>query len=85
MRQVKFAQRCVNVIASVRNCAIVVVNLVCQLQLHLLHALTGTSSKPGYERPEIYSRSTGWLDFMEPATAPAISRPAPRTASKRDN
>ena len=36
MRKVNFAQRCANVIASVRTSAIVAGNLVRQLLLHLL-------------------------------------------------
>ena len=86
MRQVNFAQRCANVIASVRASAIVAGNLVRQLLLHLLHALTGTSSKsPGNERPEIYSRSSGWQGFMGPMMVPIKSSSSIRSASKRDS
>ena len=86
MRQVNFAQRCANVIASVRTSAIVAGNLVRQLLLHLLHALTGTSSKsPGFERPEIYSWSMGWLDCMGPAMVPVKSHLSMRSTSKRDS
>lgn len=85
MRQVNFAQRCANVIASVRTSAIVAGNLVRQLLLHLLHALTGTSSKsPGVERPEIYSWSRGWMDCMGPTMVPAKSFLSIRSPSKRD-
>lgn len=85
MRQVNFAQRCANVIASVRTSAIVAGNLVRQLLLHLLHALTGTSSKsPGVERPEIYSWSRGWMDCMGPTRVPAKSFLSIRSTSKRD-
>ena len=86
MRQVNFAQRCANVIASVRASAIVAGNLVRQLLLHLLHALTGTSSKsPGFERPEIYSWSRGWLDCMGATTVPVKSYSSIRSTSKRDS
>lgn len=86
MRQVNFAQRCANVIASVRTSAIVAGNLVRQLLLHLLHALTGTSSKsPGFERPEIYSWSRGWLDCMGATAVPVQSYLSIRSTSKRDS
>ena len=86
MRKVNFAQRCANVIASMRTSAIVAGNLVRQLLLHLLHALTGTSSKsPGSERPEIYSWSKGWLDFMGPILVPAKSSISVRSTSRRDS
>ena len=86
MRQVNFAQRCANVIASVRTSAIVAGNLVRQLLLHLLHALTGTSSKsPGFERPEIYSWSRGWLDCIGATTVPVQSYLSIRSTSKRDS
>lgn len=86
MRKVNFAQRCANVIASVRTSAIVAGNLVRQLLLLLLHALTGTSSKsPGYERPEIYSWSRGWLDFMGPMMVPVRSSQSIRPTSKRES
>ena len=87
MRKVNFAQRCANVIASVRTSAIVAGNLVRQLLLLLLlHALTGTSSKsPGYDRPEIYSWSRGWLGFMGPIMVPVKSSLSIRSTSKRDS
>ena len=86
MRQVNFAQRCANVIASVRTSAIVAGNLVRQLLLHLLHALTGTSSKStGQERPEIYSWTRGWADFMGPIMVPVKSSLSVRSTSKRDS
>ena len=86
MRKVNFAQRCANVIASVRTSAIVASNLVRQLHLLLLHALQGTSSKsPGNERPEIYSWSRGWMDFMGPMMVPAKSTLSIRPTSNRGN
>jgi len=86
MRQVNFTQRCANVIASVRTSAIVAGNLVRQLHLLLLHALSGTSIKsPGHERPEIYSWSRGWSDCMGPAMVPAKSYLSIRSTSKRDS
>jgi len=86
MRKVNFAQRCANVIASVRTSAIVVGNLVRQLLLHLLQALQGTSSKStGHERPEIYSWSRGWADFKGPMMVPVKSRLSIRSTSKRDS
>ena len=86
MRKVNFAQRCANVIASVRTSAIVAGNLVRQLLLRHLHAPTGTSSKsPGYERPEIYLWSRGWSDFMGPMLVPVKSSLAIRSTSKRDS
>ena len=86
MRQVNFAQRCANVIASVRASAIVASKLVRQLLLHLLHALTGTSSKsPGTERPDVYSRSNGWQGFMGPMMVPVKSSSSIRSTSKRDS
>ncbi len=86
MRQVNFAQRCANVIASVRTSAIVAGNLVRQLLLLLLHALTGTSSKsPGYERPEIYSWHRGCLDFMGPMMVPVKSSLSIKCSSRRDS
>ncbi len=86
MRQVNFAQRCANVIASVRTSAIVAGNLVRQFLLRLLHALTGTSNKsPGNERPEIYKWSRGWLICMRPAMVPVKSYSSIRSSSKRDS
>ena len=86
MRQVNFTQRCANVIASVRTSAIVAGNLDRQLLLHLLHALTGTSSKsPGKERPEIYSWSRGWLGFMGPIMVPVKSGLSQRTTRRLDS
>ncbi len=86
MRKVNFAQRCANVIASVRTSAIVAGNLVRQLLLSLLHALKGTSSKsPGYECPEIYSWSSGWSDLMGPMMVPVKSRLSIGSTSKRDS
>ena len=84
MRKVNFAQRCANVIASVRTSAIVAGNLVRQLLLHLLQALQGTSIKStGHERPEIYSWSRGWADFMGPMMVPVKSSLSIRPTSKR--
>ena len=86
MRKVNFAQRCANVIASVRTSAIVAGNLVRELLLHLLHALLGTSSKsPGKICPEIYSWPRGWLGFMGPMMVPVKSSLHQRTTSKRDS
>jgi len=86
MRKVNFAQRCANVIASVRTSAIVVGNLVRQLLLHLLQALQGTSSNStGHERPQIYSWSRGWTDFMGPMMVPVKSSLSIRSTSKRDS
>ena len=86
MRQVNFTQRCANVIASVRTSAIVAGNLVRQLHLLLLHALSGTSSKsPGHELPEIYSWSRGWSDWLGPTLVPVKSRLSIRSTSKRDS
>ncbi len=86
MRKVNFAQRCANVIASVRTSAIVAGNLVRELLLHLLHALLGTSSKsPGSKCPEIYSWSRGWLGIMGPMRVPVMSSLTQRSTSKRDS
>lgn len=86
MRQLNIAQRSANVFASVRDCAFVAGNKVRLLLQHLLlHAQLGTSSKSqGYEHPEIYSRSTGWMGIMWPAMTPATcSIPTQKTSSKR--
>jgi hypothetical protein len=86
MRKVNFAQRCANVIASVRTSAIVVSNLVRQLHLLLLHALLGTSSKsPGNERPEIYSWPRGWLGMMGPIMVPVSSSFSQRPSRSLDS
>ncbi len=86
MRQVNFAQRCANVIASVRTSAIVAGNLVRELLLLLLHALLGTSSKSlGHKCPENYSWSRGWLGFMGPMMVPVKSSLPRRSTSKRDS
>ncbi len=45
MRQLNIAQRCVNVVASVRDCAFVAVANVVLLPRHLHTHLSGTSSK----------------------------------------
>ena len=86
MRKVNFAQRCANVIASVRTSAIVAGNLVRQLLLHLLQALQGTSSKStGSKCPEIYLWPKGLSDFMGPMMVPAKSSLSIRSTSKRDS
>ncbi len=61
MRQVKFAQQSVNVVAVVRNCAVVAVaNALRPLGL-LFTRFTGTTNKhrEGYYR-EIYSGASSW-------------------------
>jgi hypothetical protein len=62
MRQLNIAQRCVNAIAMVRNCAFVAVVKAAHLPRHLLAHTSGTSRKsPGYERPGRDSWVEGWV------------------------
>jgi hypothetical protein len=95
MRQLNIAKRCVNLVASVRDCAFVAVANVVLLPRHLhTHFLgmsskstSGTSSKStGYERPEISSWSSGFyglfrMQQMQPATQP-ITRTTTRERSQ---
>jgi hypothetical protein len=84
MRQLNIAKRSANFVASVRDCAFVAGNKVRLLLLHLLHAQLGTSSQStGYERPEIYSWSRGWMRIMWPAMIPATCFVQSRTSLKR--
>jgi tRNA G18 (ribose-2'-O)-methylase SpoU len=95
MRQLNIAQRCVNVVALVRDCAFVAVANVVLLPRHLHTHLSGTSSKStagtssksnGYERPEISSWQSGFygmfrMQQMQPATQP-ITRTSTRERSQ---
>ena len=86
MRIINIAQRCANVIASVRTSAIVAGNVVRQLLHHLLHALLGTSSKSqGSKCPEVYSWPRGWSDFMGPMMVPVKSSLSIRSTNSRDS
>ena len=90
MRQVNFAQRCVNVVAVVRNVAFVAVAGAFR-SLSLLHSthLTGTTGKSKWEPShEIYQgcrgKDYGWLrsyrNYMRPAMQPV---PCPVPSSRR--
>ena len=95
MRQLNIAQRCVNVVALVRDCAFVTVANVVRLPRHLhTHYLgmsskstSGTSSKStGCERPEVSSWLSGFygmfrMQQMQPATQP-ITRTTTRERSQ---
>lgn len=86
MRQLNIAQRSANFVASVRDCAFVAGNKVRLLLQHHLHAHLGTSSKSqGYERPQIYSLSRGWMRMMWPAMSPATCSIPSSKPSKRGN
>lgn len=86
MRQVNIAQRCVNAVAVVRDCAVVAVINASLLLRHLHTRTLGTTSKSiGLERPEFYSWGSGWLRKsgmqLQPVQQPVPS-PTPRNRSR---
>ena len=87
MRQLNIAQRCVNVVALVRDCAFVTVANVVRLPRHLHTHYLGMSSKStGCERPEVSSWLSGFygmfrMQQMQPATQP-ITRTTTRERSQ---
>ena len=90
MRQVKFAQRCANVNAVVRNAAFVAVAAVIRSLSHLHTHLTGTTSKSKWGiSPEIYpecryedsGRYWGYRSSMRPAMQPVTCPTTTRSPS----
>lgn len=86
MRQVNIAQRCVNAVAVVRDCALVAVVNASLLLRHLHTRTLGTTSKSiGLERPEFYSWGSSWLMKsgmqLQPVKQP-VPYPTPRNRSR---